>query len=367
MASRGYGAQTPETEDAHMIRHRLMLGCLLTLVVLAVARAQTPEQLALLMKGRLEADLGRHAKAAQAFASLADDAGAPSALRAEALARLGLAQSAGGDRRTALATLATVLSRHANDAFAVRFATGIVASSIPGKVWPEFRTRLEDLLASATLTGSTDMGIGRPAPKRLRLQWDQFELRAAWRPSGVRSDGQPYSPELAAYELDRLLDLDMVPPTVARAADGQPGSVQYWVNGIRVLRSMQEAPATEEWARQIDRMKFFDSLLGNTGRVLSNMLIDPDDRLLLIDHIYSFSTERTLANPPARFDRKLVEKLKALDRPEAQQALRRMLGDAEREALLARRDLLLAHLARLVALRGEAVALFGDSSKPASE
>jgi hypothetical protein len=358
MASRGYGAQTPETEDAHMNRHFLLIGCLLSGVALAAPRAQTPAQLALLTKGRLEADLGRHANAVQAFASLADDAGAPSALRAEALARLGLAQSAGGDRPTGLATLATVLSRHANDASAVRFATGIVASSIPGKVWPAFRTRLEDLLAMATLTGSTDMGVGRPAPRRLRLQWDQFELRAAWRPSGVRSDGLSYSPELAAYELDRLLDLGMVPPTVARAADGHPGSVQYWVNGIRVLRSRQEAPPTEDWARQIARMQLFDSLLGNTGRGLTNMLIDPDDRLLLVDHMSAFSTERTLANPPSQFDRKLVEKLKVLDRPEAQQALRRMLGDAEREALLARRDLLLAHLARLVASHGEAVALF---------
>ena len=341
-----------------MIRYRLLLGCLLIGVAIALPRAQTPEQLALLTKGRLEADLGRHANAAQAFASLAGDAGAPSTLRAEALARLGLAQSASGERRTGLATLTTVLMRHAGDASAVRFATGIVASAIPGKVWPEFRTQLEELLASAAITGSTDMGIGRSVPKRLRLQWDQFELRAAWRPSGPGTNGTHYSPERAAYDLDRMLELDMVPPTIERAADGQPGTVQYWVNGIRVLRTMQEAPTTDEWARQIACMKLFDSLLGNTRRNLGNMLIDADDRLLLIDHVNAFPLDRTLADPPARFDRRLVGKLKVLDAPDAQRTLRTFLGDAEREALLARRDLLLAHFARLVAAQGEAAVLF---------
>jgi hypothetical protein len=341
-----------------MVCHRVLLACLSLSLLVALPSAQTPSQLALLTKGRLEADLGRHATAADAFAALAGDAGAPATLRAEALTRLGLAQSASGDRRTALATLSTVLTRHADDAAAVRFATGVVASAIPGKVWPEFRTRLEDLLTSAPITGSTDLGSGRSAPKRLRLQWDQFEVRAAWRPSGPGTNGKQYSPELAAYDLDRMLELDMIPPTVGRAADGQPGAIQYWVNGIRLLRTLQEAPTTDEWARQIARMKLFDSLLGNAGRSLGNMLIDPDERLLLIDHISAFSTERALADPPARFDRKLVEKLKALDSPEAQRTLRRVLGEPERAALLARRDLLLAHLARLVVSQGEASVLF---------
>jgi hypothetical protein len=320
--------------------------------------AQTPEHLALLTKGRLEADLGRHASAANAFATLAGDAGAPANLRAEALARLGLAQSASGERRAGLATLASVLAHHRNDPAAVRFATGIVASAMPGKVWPEFRGRLEELLATAPLKGATDMGRGKSTPKRLLLQWDQFEVRAAWRPTASAASGRQYSTERAAYDVNRMLELDMIPPTVERAVEGQTGAAQYWVNGIRTLRTLHDAPNTEEWSRQLARMKLFDSLLGNTGRNLGNMLVDPDDRLLLIDHIYAFSTERTLVNPPARFDRRLVEKLKALDAPDAQQALRTLLGDAEREALLARRDLLLAHLARLVAAQGESAVLF---------
>lgn len=341
-----------------MICNRLLTACLLIGLAAAVLRAQTPEQLALLTKGRLEADLGRYANAIEAFAALVGDTGAPAGVRAEALSRLGLAQSASGDRRAALATLTTVLARHAGDSMAVRFATGIVASGVAGRVWPEFRSQVEELLATAAIIGATDMGIGRSAPKRLRLQWDQFEVRAAWRPSGPGSTGRPYSPELAAYELDRMLELDMVPPTVERAIDGQLGAIQYWVNGVRLLRTAQEAPRTELWARQTERMKLFDSLLGNGGRVLSNMLIDPDDQLLLVDYVDAFSTDRTLSNPPARFDRQLVEKVKALDAPGAQQTLRKFLGDAEREALLARRDLLLAHLARLVSAHGEVAVLF---------
>ena len=45
---------------------------------------------------------------------------------------------------------------------------------------------------------------------------------------------EAYKSEIAAYQLDRLLGLDMVPPTVERRVGSDLASVQLWVEGCRV-------------------------------------------------------------------------------------------------------------------------------------
>ena len=53
-------------------------------------------------------------------------------------------------------------------------------------------------------------------------------------PMGQRAGfWEAYKSEIAAYQLDRLLGLDMVPPTVERRVGGDLASVQLWVEGCK--------------------------------------------------------------------------------------------------------------------------------------
>ncbi len=106
-------------------------------------------------------------------------------------------------------------------------------------------------------------------------------------------------PELAAYRLDLLLGLGMVPVTVGRELRGKNGSLQF------IPRSMQNdeeratnkrgssawCPLTEQW----QAMYVFDALIYNQDRQQENMLYSIDNwQLILTDHRNAFSTKRGL-------------------------------------------------------------------------
>ena len=162
---------------------------------------------------------------------------------------------------------------------------------------------------------------------------------------------------MAAYELDKMLGLDMVPPTVERTIEGRPGSIQLWVNGCRTYKE-GTAPATTDWNHQVSRVNLFDALIGNTLRNETNLLVDPDSEIILVDHVGVFSSDTELRNPPAHFDRRLLAKLRALREDEVQIRLTKILSREDIKNVLKRRDALLTHLAKLVAEKGDAAVLF---------
>jgi hypothetical protein len=104
---------------------------------------------------------------------------------------------------------------------------------------------------------------------------------------------EPAVPELAAYKLDRLLGLGMVPATVRREIGGQQGILQYVSADAITERHRatsgrgQDASCSLE--KQIAVMYVFDALINNEGRSPSSMLYSPDDWLLvLVDHGRAF-------------------------------------------------------------------------------
>ena len=68
---------------------------------------------------------------------------------------------------------------------------------------------------------------------------------------------ESYKSEIAAYELDKLLGLDMVPPAVERQIKGDIGAAVMWVEGVKGWDpSVALAPPNPlEWTRQVVRMK----------------------------------------------------------------------------------------------------------------
>jgi hypothetical protein len=171
---------------------------------------------------------------------------------------------------------------------------------------------------------------------------------------------------VAAYRLDRLIALHMVPVSIERRHAGKEAAFTWWVDdvmmdeGQRVKKAI-EPPDRAWWVQQIAQMRVFDQLIDNTDRNLGNLLITRDWRVWLIDHSRAFRWTDTLRRPKqlTRCDRTVLERMRALDRATLKQALGRYLAAPEIDALLARRDLIVAHFDRL----GE-TALFDARRRP---
>ncbi len=109
-----------------------------------------------------------------------------------------------------------------------------------------------------------------------------------------------FVPELAAYKLDRMLGLGMVPVTVRREIDEQQGTLQF-VPADTMTERERVADGVGRitpcpLGKQVRAMYVFDALIGNPVRTPSTMLYSPDDWLLmLVDHENSFST--TMSRP----------------------------------------------------------------------
>ena len=170
--------------------------------------------------------------------------------------------------------------------------------------------------------------------------------------------------ELAAYRLDRLLGLGRVPPVVQRDVDGRRGTVQAWLEGVmrEVDRREQglEPPDRAFWARQLEVMRVFDALIGDYDRNQGNMLIDSDWRLWLIDHTRSFHMLPDVVNINEfeRCERHLYRALVDLDEAKVRSRLAGLIGEAEINALLSRREVLIEHFSSLIDERGEMAVLF---------
>lgn len=218
---------------------------------------------------------------------------------------------------------------------------------------------LERWLEQAEVVAIEELDAGVTDPQRVTLRKDGVELRGVFKRLSTDfgtvdrrqaldvSDRFEY--EIAAYRLDRLLGLDMVPVTVPRTIDGRRGILQFWVDDSINLRTMLERKLTPAgWCDpepQYNLMNVFDVLIHNTDRTQENALFTRDWMLVLIDHSLAFRTYQKrprllymgeLQLPPA-----LAERLAALDAGQLQQALGPWLHRRQIEALLKRRDQLL--------------------------
>jgi hypothetical protein len=178
-------------------------------------------------------------------------------------------------------------------------------------------------------------------------------------PMGQRSGfWEAYKSEIAAYQLDRLLGLDMVPVTVERRVGSDLASVQLWVEGCKHVKEVDQSacPRPIEWAKQVCRQKVFDNLIANIDRNAGNLLVDGEWNLVLIDHSRAFAQDRMpFEKEMTRIDRELLARLKTLDEAELMKHVRPwVLGDGPVRAILKRRDKIVAHFERLARERGEA-------------
>jgi hypothetical protein len=173
-----------------------------------------------------------------------------------------------------------------------------------------------------------------------------------------------YKFDVAAYELDKLLNLNMVPVTVERKV-GDMAAVTWWVDDtlmtelVRKKKKM-EPPNQHYWNQQMYICRVFDQLIYNTDRNLGNLVISKDWKVWMIDHTRAFRTMKDLQSPKnlVQCDRQLLGKLRELNKQVLTEKMQKYLTPIEIEGLLARRDKIVKFFDEQIAQKGEAAVLF---------
>jgi len=223
---------------------------------------------------------------------------------------------------------------------------------------------IEEFLKTAPIIESETIKLSDGNKFKITLQKDNKKMYAIYsntdshpgfekkRPrKNTRSNTERYHNNIASYQLNKMLGLDMVPPTVEREIQGHNGSLQYWFNKSYSVQTMidkqigYDGNCSQE--SQITLMKIFDRLIFNEGRNGSNMLYqkygwhlwltdnDRSYRLTLLKS-YKLSWENITISDRFR------NKLKLLNRKMLDKELKSYLNKKQIDYILKRRDEILS-------------------------
>jgi len=222
---------------------------------------------------------------------------------------------------------------------------------------------LENYLETAKVKSFRPLGRGSTRPQLLEFDDDGERMRGLFkyvdevheRPgSGNRAQcmiSDRYKHEIAAYRLDRILGLRLVPVTVSRSFGSRgKGSVQRWIDAAVDHSAARGRILTDKYKKRIagqwNRMLVFDALIGNAGRKDTDILhLTQQGRIFLVDHSKAFSTtaelEPFLDEVPCRLEPELERAMRSLNFKDLRRQLGRYLSRKQITSLLERRDLLL--------------------------
>lgn len=166
-------------------------------------------------------------------------------------------------------------------------------------------SELETFLSTADISeiGSTEEGVTKPIRVLLRkgnrelkglfkyVDTDPKLERGRWNTRGNYSDR--YQFEMAAYTLDRILGIGLVPVTVEREFQGKTGVLQLWINNLISKKSMKDKHLPYDGfcskKDQDNLIDTWDILIANRDRNQSNILYDKQSlEIWFIDHSRAF-------------------------------------------------------------------------------
>lgn len=225
------------------------------------------------------------------------------------------------------------------------------------KVWIGREAEFEKFLREAEVDRVANVPVGVTKPRRAFVKPGGIAASFVFKaliPSRASGYWESYKAEIAAYELDKILGMGMVPPTVERKYKGETGSAQLWVEHCTLLRDRDttKAPDIAAWNRQVYRQRVWDNLTANIDRNQGNLLMDQAWNLILIDHSRAFTASMTMPFPMNKIDREFYAKLKGLDEATIKERMGKWLFDGPKP-LLKRRDKIIEHFDKMLAQYGE--------------
>jgi hypothetical protein len=236
----------------------------------------------------------------------------------------------------------------------------------------------ENFLAKSRITNVRPLGTGITRPMRVTLELDGVTRSAVFKSideskAGITKLGDgslevdfqdSWQTEIAAYRLDRMIGLGMVPATVERRVNGPIGSLQWWVESMmpeaQRIKEDIKPPDPDAWNKLMLKARLFDQLIANVDRHMNNLLVTKEFDIRLIDHSRSFRPLRELRTPEdlTRFSRSLLDAIAKLERRSLSKELGRYLSSGQIERMLQRRDAILALAKQRIAEQGEAAVIY---------
>ena len=265
----------------------------------------------------------------------------------------------------------------------VAIASAVALAGLAAQAGPETAAvyqgeAAENFLAKAKIVSTRPFGSGITRPLRIMLELNGVQHEAIFKSIDVRKPGVTTMPdgtseidfqdswqtEIAAYIVDRIIGLGLVPATVQRKVDARDGSMQWFVESMmpeadRIAKKLV-APDAEAWNQATNNTRLFDQLIANVDRHLNNILVTKEFNLRLVDHSRAFRINKSLKDPDSlqRFSRSLLEGIKKLEKKDLQKRLGDYLTSGQIDRLLNRRDAILELAAKRVKEKGEAAVLY---------
>jgi hypothetical protein len=263
----------------------------------------------------------------------------------------------------------------------VRFLVGVALTLSlgpqPAGVPPLTQDQIEAFMRSAKVVATRDTSKGVTRPLRLTLSDGTLRHDAVFQaiderkalmqsPNGVSEvnfvDSWRYN--VAAYRMAGLLGLaEMMPVTIEYRFRGKTGSLAWWMESLmdegERLKQKVEPPDRAAWNDDMFRQRVFMELVHDTDRNLTNVLVSPQWRVIMIDFSRAFRLWDTVrAAELQRIDRRLFERLEALSRIDVAGATEPHLTKGEIDAVMRRRDIIVTHYRERVKQLGEARVLY---------
>ncbi len=230
------------------------------------------------------------------------------------------------------------------------------------RTWADRTEEIEAFLKAAEVATLEEIGDGVTKPSKATLVPGGPAEAFTWKdikPGIYRGHRESYKSEIAAYELDKLLEIGMTPPTVQRRLKQELGAAMLWVAPAETFKALGGPPKPpnlhiSRWNWQLICAKMFHNLIYNKDPNLGNWLVDPAWNLIIIDNSRAFTAETDKrVHKLTRVDRDLWDRMVALDEAALQSTLGEWLGDKEIRAILERRDKMAEDIEEMVDELGE--------------
>jgi hypothetical protein len=231
------------------------------------------------------------------------------------------------------------------------------------------RSELENYLRTAEITLIEKGKIpGRTNAWKITLFDGKHERQAHFkfinfsRPTPI-ADSFTY--DLAAYELDKLLDFGRIPPLVKREIDGVDGSLQIRIENCIPLDVQQQRninpPDKVAFRNNLEEINVFENLVYCVRKELDDVLIQKESwNVLRVDFGQAFDPAPELIPDQkiTRCSKKLFENLIKLDDDVIASELEEFLNENEMSMLLERKALIIQTIKKLIQEKGEEAILF---------